>query len=73
VVCCPEQTTEELENGDSHQERDAKEEDFFNRRPWSAVKRDHVGVPKLRDCLSSTLYKHVKETFPEYRPISERS
>ncbi|OAX81905.1 hypothetical protein ACJ72_03750 [Emergomyces africanus] len=57
-------TTEELEDGESYNQRDGKETEFFNTSPWSAVHRDFVGIQNLRACLSSTIYEHVKETFP---------
>ncbi|OJD11161.1 hypothetical protein AJ78_08015 [Emergomyces pasteurianus Ep9510] len=57
-------TTEELEDGTSYNQRDGKETEFFNTYPWSAVDRDFVGIQNLRACLSSTIYEHVKETFP---------
>ncbi|KAK2748681.1 hypothetical protein FQN57_000262 [Myotisia sp. PD_48] len=57
-------TTTELEAGISPHERDIKEMELFNQPHWSSVSPDRIGISNLRACLSRTLYKHVKGTFP---------
>ena len=66
-------TTAEIESSLSYRERDEKERSFFSRRPWSTLDKKIFGVANLMECLSDTLYRHVRESFPEIqREIQEK-
>ena len=66
-------TTAEVESSLSYRERDEKERSFFSRRPWSTLDKSIFGVSNLMECLSDTLYRHVRESFPEIqREIQEK-
>ncbi|KAJ5660221.1 hypothetical protein N7507_006672 [Penicillium longicatenatum] len=58
------ETTEEVEKNLSHQKRDKKEHQLFSQEPWSSLKSNFVGLANLNRCVSDTLYKHVKKSFP---------
>ena len=48
----------------SHDERDEKEKDFFNKGRWTSLPRECVGVDSLRRRLSSILLRHIRRNLP---------
>ncbi|KAJ5898556.1 hypothetical protein N7504_008844 [Penicillium tannophilum] len=57
-------TTEEVEKCLTYRERDEKEHRLFSQRPWSTLTGNSVGLANLNKCVSDTLYRHVKKSFP---------
>ena len=55
----------ESEHGDSDDERDRKESEYFLSSPWRTVPPKNRGVDRLRDKLSSILLQHIKESLPD--------
>lgn len=54
----------EFENGDSDDERDRKESDFFQSGPWSTIPPKNRGIDRLRKKLSNVLLSHIKKNLP---------
>ncbi|KAK8015118.1 hypothetical protein PG990_008414 [Apiospora arundinis] len=54
----------EFENGDSDDERDNKETEFFQSGPWSTVPSKNRGIDRLRKKLSNVLLSHIKKNLP---------
>ena len=52
------------EHEESLEERDKKEQEFFQDSAWAAVSREDLGVAKLRRKLSRVLYEHVRDSIP---------
>lgn len=70
-------STEEINGGESFEERDKKEEDFFrsgkwkeaifNFPSWNSIDPNVLGIQCLKRNLQGHLYKRVKENFPRLR------
>ncbi|KAK8053611.1 hypothetical protein PG996_012912 [Apiospora saccharicola] len=54
----------EFENGDSDDERDRKESEFFQSGPWSTIPPKNRGIDRLRKKLSNILLSHIKKNLP---------
>ncbi|KAK8867434.1 P-loop containing nucleoside triphosphate hydrolase protein [Apiospora arundinis] len=53
-----------FECGNSDDERDRNESEYFQSSQWSTVPKRNRGVSRLRDKLSKILLKHMKERLP---------
>jgi hypothetical protein len=70
-------STEEINGGESFEERDKKEEEFFrsgkwkettfNFPSWNSIDPNVLGIQCLKRNLQGHLYKRVKENFPRLR------
>lgn len=52
------------EHEESLEQRDKKEQEFFQNSAWAAVSREDLGIAKLRRKLSRVLYEHVRDNIP---------
>ncbi|KAK6827334.1 Interferon-induced GTP-binding protein Mx [Apiospora arundinis] len=53
-----------FECGNSNDERDRNESEYFQSSQWSTVPKRNRGVSRLRDKLGKLLLKHMKESLP---------
>ncbi|KAK8029433.1 hypothetical protein PG993_010724 [Apiospora rasikravindrae] len=54
----------EFEEGNSDDERDRKETEFFQSGPWSTISPKNRGIDRLRKKLSNVLLDHIKKSLP---------
>lgn len=62
-------TPEELEDNISNFERQKREEDFFNSKPWNALPESQRGTQALKHYLSNLLCDRIQEVFPSILAI----
>lgn len=63
-------TKVELEENISFKQARKNEAAFFNDEPWTEVKKDRMGINKLKSFISSLLIKKLEECVPTlYRKI----
>lgn len=58
-------STQEIKDGVTIEDRHKREKNFFGSvPPWTALKKDRVGIYALKAFLGNLLYKHICNEFP---------
>lgn len=66
-------TPEELEDNISNIERQKREENFFDAKPWNTLSESRRGTQALKNHLADLLCHRIQEVFPSiYATIQER-
>ena len=57
-------STKDIKNGVTIAQRHASEKQFFSKPPWSALRKDRIGIAPLKEFLGQLLFDHIRVEFP---------